>query len=250
MSSDKATARDAVTAIERIPARPPAPGELMQAMIERGVTSENVAAFKELVILSEHMEDRNAERAFASAFVELQAEMPKVQATKPVPNNDGGVRYRFAPFEDIMAQVGPMLLKHGFTISFSNRFDGDRMIQSCTLQHRGGHKRSNDFAVRVGQGPPKATVSQADGAAATYAKRFALCDALNIVVSHLDNDARIEGGTVTPEQAEELEHRAKMTNSDIARFLKVAGANSFAQIPAVKYSVLDDYLSQKERKGR
>ena len=189
-----------------------------------------------------------AEQQFAAAFVKLQSDTPKIQATKPVPNNDGTVRYKFAPFEDIMEQVGPMLQKHGFTVSFSSRFSEGRIISTCTLQHIGGHKRSNDFAVRIGQGPPKATESQADGSAATYAKRFALTEALNIVISHLDNDARLEGGPVTSEQAFELERRVSETNSDPAAFLKFAGADKFASIASVKYEMLDELLSKKERK--
>jgi hypothetical protein len=188
-----------------------------------------------------------AEQQFAAAFVRLQAETPNVQATKPVPNRDGTVRYKFAPFEDIMEQVGPMLQKHGFTVCFSSRFNEGRIISTCTLQHVGGHKRSNDFAVRIGAGPPGSTESQADGSAATYAKRFALTEALNIVISHLDNDAKLEGGPITKDQAFELERRVAETNSNKEAFLKFAGAKTFAEIPAVKYSILDDQLSKKER---
>jgi hypothetical protein len=222
---------------------------MLQAVIERGITGENVAAMEKLVGLYERMEDQRAEREFAQAFVALQSEMPKVQATRPVPNKDGTQRYKFAPFEDIMAQVGPMLQKHGFTVCFSSKFENDRIIASCTLQHVGGHKRTNDFAVRVGSGPPGATVSQADGAASTYSKRFALCDSLNIVISHLDNDARLEGGTITKDQADELERRVNETNSDKKIFLQLAGATLFSEIPAAKYDLLDEMLTRKERKA-
>src|ERR1041385_895684 len=87
----------------------PTVGQMLAAIIEKGVTSDSVAAVEQLVKLYERMEDRNAEKAFAAAFVALQADVPKVQATKAVPNNDGTVRYRFAPFEDLMEQVAPIL---------------------------------------------------------------------------------------------------------------------------------------------
>lgn len=228
--------------------RVPTVAEMLCGVIEKGITSENVGALDKLVGLYERMEAINAEKAFAAAFVKLQGDTPHVQATRAVPNNDGTTRYRFAPFEDLMAQVGPILQKHGFTVSFSSRFQEGRIVSICTLQHVGGHKRSNEFAVRIGQGPPRATESQADGAAATYAKRFALTEALNIVVAHLDNDARLEGGPVTPEQAFELERRAKETNSDIPAFLRVAGAKTFTEIPSVKFDLLDELLSKKERR--
>ncbi len=224
----------------------PSPGQMMQSMIDRGITSENVAAFKELVMLSEHMEDRGSVKRFAEAFVALQAEMQNVKAVRPVPNNDGTVRYRYAPFDEIMKEVGPRLKAHGFTVAFSTDYAEGRLIKICELTHVGGHSKSNKFAVRIGQGPPKSTETQADGAASTYAKRGALCDCLNIVIDH-DDDARAEGGTVTAEQAQELEHRARMTNSNIPAFLKYAGASKFSEIPAAKYVILDEFLRIKER---
>lgn len=244
-------------ALQRIESAPPdvvrpTPNvaDMLQAVIQGGVTEANVGAVSQMVQLYERMQALDAEKQFAQAFVALQSEMPKVQATRPVPNRDGTVRYKFAPFEDIMAQVGPILRTHGFTVSFSSDCKEGRILQTCTLQHVGGHKRSNTFAVRVGQGPPGSTETQADGAANTYAKRFALCDALNIVIAHLDQDARAEGGHITPEQAEELERRVHETNSDVLAFLRFAGAKTFAEIPAAKYGILDGFLSKKERHGR
>lgn len=224
----------------------PTVADMLQAVIERGVTGDNVAAMKELVGLYERMEDRNAEKSFAAAFKALQSEMKGVKAMKPVPNNDGTTRYKFAPYEDIMAQVRPMLEKHGFTVTFSTDFAEGRLIKSCTLQHIGGHSKTNKFAVRIGSGPPKATESQADGAASTYAKRFALCDCLNILIE-TDTDARAEGGTITKEQAEDLRRRVRETGSDEAAFLKFAGANSFEAIVNGRYSGLDAALRRKER---
>lgn len=224
--------------------------DMLQAVIQGGVTEQNVGAVAQMVQLYERMQALDAEKQFAAAFVALQSEMPKVQATRPVPNRDGSLRYKFAPFEDIMAQVGLILQRNGFTVSFSSDFKEGRILQTCTLQHVGGHKRSNTFAVRVGQGPPGSTDTQADGAANTYAKRFALCDALNIVIGHLDSDARLEGGSVTQQQAEELERRVHETNSDVPAFLKFAGAKTFTDIAAVKYDILDQFLTKKERRGR
>jgi hypothetical protein len=230
-------------------ARPINPAEMMQAMVQKGITAENVAAFTELVKLSEHMEDRNSEREFAKAFNALQSEMPKVQARKVVPNRDGTPRYKFASFEEIMEQVSPIAQKNGFSISFSMKFGDGRIIQTCILQHIGGHRQSNDFAVRIGGGPPGSNEAQADGAASTYAKRFALCNALNIVIE-TDDDARTEGAPITPDQAFELERRVGETNSDSAAFLKLAGAAKFSEIVSTKYDMLDQLLKKKEQRGR
>lgn len=230
----------------------PAPtvGEMLAAIIDKGVTADNVAAIEKLVSLYERMEERKAEAAFADAFVKLQANMPKVQATQAVPDRSGGVRYKFAPLEEIVRQIGPALMAHGFSFSFSERFDNNRMIESCTLQHVGGHKRTNEYSVRVGSGPPGCTETQADGAAGQYARRYALCDALGIVIEHTDNDARAEGGFITAEQATELERRVTDTQSNRDAFLRFADAPSFQEIRAAKYGVLDAFLTKKERRPK
>jgi hypothetical protein len=227
----------------------PTVADMLQAVIDKGVTSDNVAAMGELVKLYERMEDKKAEKEFAAAFVRLQAETRTVKATKAVPNNDGSVRYNFAPFEEIMAAVGPILERNGFTVAFSTDFAESRLIKICHLTHIGGHTRENKFAVRIGKGPPGSSEAQGDGAASTYAKRFALCDALNIVVEK-DSDARVEGGTITSDQAQELSRRVQEGNRDREKFLKFAGAKTFAEIPAAKYAILDEELSRLERKGK
>lgn len=215
----------------------------LQAIADRiltgELTNEKLAMIKDLVAM-------DAERKFSAAFVALQAEMPNVKATKAIPNNDGTVRSKFAPFEEIMEQVAPLLKRHGFTVTFSTDFGEGRLIKTCTLTHMGGHSRSNKFAVRIGSGPPRASEAQADGAASTYAKRFALCDALNIVID-VDTDARLEGSSITPEQADELEKRVAMLNQDHGKFLKWLGATKYSEIASAKYQMADDFLAKKEK---
>lgn len=226
--------------------------DMLRAIMDKGVSADNVLAFGELVKVYERMEDRKLERtaemAFNQAFVRMQAEIPKVQATKAVLDKHGGVKYKIADFEDIDAQARPILQRHGFTVSFS---EGDsqqgKITKICWLRHVGGWKQSNPYTVRIGSGPPGATESQADGSAHSYAKRGALCDALNIIIGHQDEDARAEGGSITCEQAASLRKRVRESASNEPAFLKFAGAATFEEIPAAKYSILDENLRRKEK---
>jgi len=240
------TENQSLTRMEPMPLATPAPGEMMQAMIKAGITESNVAAFTELVKLSERMEDRNAAREFNRAFTLLQQEMPTVQALKPVPDKHGNIKYKYAPFEAIMKQVQPYLNKHGFSVRFSSKIDSGKVTMMCTLMHSAGHSVTNEFTVRIGQGPPGASESQADGSAASYAQRGVFCDALNIVVRQ-DNDARMEGAPITPEQAKNLRERVMSTGSDEAAFLKFSGAKTYEEIPSAKYDLLDRTLAKKEK---
>jgi len=226
----------------------PSPSEMMQAMIKSGVTAENAAAFTELVRLSEHMEDRAAQKEFAAAFVALQSEMPTIVAKTIIPN-----RGKYERYEDLMEVIGPLLSRHNFTVSFSMDFKDNRILETCHLRHNGhhgSHTQSNSFAVRAGRADSD---TQSDCKAATTAKRNAFCNALNIVIRqdilNEEHDAGMEGdpnAKLSPQQAEELEHRVQMSNSNIAAFLKFAGATKFSEIRAAKYDELDAMLRRKE----
>ncbi len=223
----------------------PSVAMMLQKVIEGGITKENVTALESLVGLYDRMQAKNAEREFNQAFAKLQSELRSVNATRTVPNKDGSPRYRFAPFEDIMEEVQPVLVANGFSISFNSRVGDARMVSICTLRHIGGWSQSNEFSVRIGGGPPGATETQADGAAKTYAKRGALCDALNIVVEH-DDDARMIGQSIGKALAGDLEARVTAVGADREAFLKYAGAKDFADISDERWPVLDELLKRKE----
>lgn len=227
-------------------ARQPSVADMVQAVIQGGVTNDNVGVLEKMVGLYERMEAKSAEKAFSAAFVELQKEIPIITAKSVIPN-----RGKYEKFEDIMRVVGPLLAKNGFSVSFSMDTNENRILETCHLKHVAGHSQSNSFAVRVGRADSE---TQADCKAATTAKRNALCNALNIVIQqdclNGDSDARIEGGRITEEQAEELSRRVSETNSDKAAFLKYAKAKYYGEISSSMYPVLDDFLSRKERAGK
>lgn len=241
------------TQLVHTPVAPPAPttvdvGMMLKAVIDRGVSATDVAVVEKLADLLEKQELRAAERAFNAAFVALQNDMPPVQAQQAVPNRDGTIRYMFAPYDQIMDKVRPYLQKHGFAINFNTRREeGGRIVAICTLRHSGGHSVSNEFAVRIGSGPPGSSEAQGDGAAATYAKRFALCQSLNIVIERgMDNDANVLGGRIDPAKAAELKQRLLATGADVAAFLKFAGAATFEDIDSAKVPMLESAIRKKE----
>lgn len=220
---------------------------MLQKFIDGGVTAENVSALGMLCDLQQKLEESAAKREFAAAFVALQGEMPKVKATKAVMNKgNAGVRYMFAPYEEIMGQAQPFLKKHGFTVMFDNKMDDLRVTAICTLMHSSGHSKENSFACRIGSGPPGSSDQQADGSASSYAKRLALCNALNIVVEHMDDDAKLLGSQIDEVSAKALKERVLYLKMDEAVFLKLAGAAEYSAILDSKYEMLDELLFERE----
>ena len=221
------------------------------AVLKDGVTVENMAVIERMMALRERQQDRDAEQQFARAFAAMQAETASFQATKIVPDKTGHVRYRFTPFEDIMREVRPLMEKHGFSVSFSTDFADGRIIQTCTLQHVAGYHRDYKSFVRAGAGPYGATETQADGAAMTYAKRYALCNALSIVIEHdsdgVPHDVKNEGGPITDEQAQTLREMVKDTGSDEVKFLAFCGAKTFETIGSGRYKEAFAALQRKRQ---
>ncbi len=209
---------------------------------------------EKLVQLQNKQEDRRSEREFAIAFNALQSDMPIITATSVIPN-----RGKYEKFEDIMRVIKPLLIKHGFTVSFSMDFKESRILETCHLTHIGGHTRSNSFAVRSGRADSE---TQSDCKAATTAKRNALCNALNISIQqdclNAESDGRIEGGHITSDQAEHIRQRVdelkKRGNQpdgkpyiDEKLFWQFAKATKFEDIPESKYSDICEMLTKKER---
>jgi hypothetical protein len=225
---------------------------MLQAVLEKGVTADSVGAVERLVDLYERMAAKEAEKQFAVAFIELRKELPKIFADRTVPDKFGNEKFRFAAYEDIMQAVDPLLLKHGFTVTFSSEIKEDRITQTCILTHIGGHTRTNQFMARIGSGPPGASPTQADGAASTYAKRFALCAALNIVIERdregVEQDARKEGEPISDDKAAYLRELVHETKSNEEAFLKYAGASTYEEIGSVKYDMLVNSLLKKQRR--
>lgn len=231
----------------------PSVAQMLQTILERPDALQNVEVLERVVALYERQELRNAEKAFANAFAGLQSEIPNIVALRVVPDKHGNQKYVYAPFEAIMDQLKPKLHKHGFTVTFSSEIKDDRVTQTCTVQHIEGAKRVNHSTARIGSGPPGASPTQADGAASTYAKRFALGDAFNIIVDR-DNDGRPadvrnEGDFITLDKADYLKEQVREVKFNEATFFKLAGCSNYEEITEGKYAVLINALEMKRRQA-
>lgn len=225
-------------------------GAMMREFMERGATADAAAAIDKMMEAYLKMEAVGAEKSFARAFAAFQDECPNVAVSKAVPLKGGGVKFRYAPFESIIDEVGPTLRKHGFSFTHSTDYRSEpvRVVATCTLIHTDGHRRSADFSCRVGAGAPGLSAAQEDGAAATTAMRRAFCAVCGIVVR--STDAREEGEPITPAEAAAIEERVgRACGGDveqIARYLKLGGANNWADIRRAKYEVVVAALDAAE----
>lgn len=201
----------------------------------------NVENLEKLMDLQERYEDRQAIRAFNAALANFQDEVPRINRDKK-----GGHNIMYAPLDTIMKTIQPFLSKHGLSVRFSTKFfENAQYIEAiCTVSHKDGHAEQSTITVPV-DSKMVANSSQKMGSANSYAKRYALANALNLAFTEDDDDAAGLYETVTEDQATEIEDLIKETKSDRAAFLKWAGVSSVDDIPQKHYKSAVSTLRRK-----
>jgi hypothetical protein len=235
--------------IESIPVAPPSSLTILQAAVQGGINKDNVEVVERLVALRREEVREEARAAFARAFFQLRKSMPEIYADKSAKLGNGEIAYTYCSEEEISKMLEPHLFAHGFAMMFGQRHEDGRTVAIVTLVHEMGHQETREYSVRAGATNSVKDATKADAGSTTTAWRHLMIKLFGLK-SRLrteDTDARLEGGRITQAQADELERRVKETNSDVKKFLRVAGTSSFAGILANKYDVLDALLAEKER---
>ena len=241
--------------------------EMLRASVQGGVTKENLEVTKGLMEMFERMDARKAEKIFNTELTAVQTEVRQagVEAVREVLNKDGSHRYWYASKADILKVAGPILDRHGFSVSFDVEYDGPRCFAICEFRHKAGHKEKKRYGVRPGSGPPGSNEPQADGSGITYAQRGALTGWLNLTVGKDADadpgDATQIGDTIKPDKALELQRRLRACGADEAGFLKFAGCGELAdsataeevfaaylRIPINRLPELEKSIAKKEGK--
>ncbi len=161
------------------------PHTLIYAMVERGVDPDKIG---KMIDHAQRWEENRAAQGFADALTGFQAECPAVKKSNPVKDRSGKVMYKFASFDDVMDVAKPYLAKHKIVPSFSLRsVEHGQLEIRCRI--RVGIHFEDSFVTASAPAIQNANDTQRAGGAITYLKRYALCNALNIVVEGEDNDA-------------------------------------------------------------
>lgn len=238
--------------LSKIQTPEPSPGQILLAVAQGGITSENVGVVEKIIQLQRELRAEDAKREFAQALAAFQAETGQIQAMTAVnkaESKGGGVMYKYAKLEQIMRTVQPLLAKHGFSHSFDTITDEGSITAIFELTHRGGHSKQNRFTSRIPKGL-NTNAAQDDMGGKSYAKRGALCDGLGIVISN-DNDARtVDHGEFVPAKvAGDLRMRLMKTKraDREAATLKWLGAPDWESIPLHKLGALEAQIEKAEK---
>lgn len=223
-------------------------GLTLLSIIQEAATNPDmdVAKMQQLMELKRDWDRDRAAEVYAGALTAFQSQCPVIAKSRTATvnsKNGAGYKYQYAGYEDVMRQVKPLLDRNKIAVSFSTEANDKGIRATCTLRV-GTHSEAHTLDVPI----PAMNVNdtQRYGAALSYAKRYALCAALNIVVGDEDNDASaLHVETINDEQIMQLEDWIVTTNSDRGLFLKYLKVESLSDLPASKFQNAIEALKRK-----
>lgn len=226
------------------------PESLLPAIITLAKDPQvDVGKLDALLSMQAKMEARQAEREAIEAFTALSAELPRVKKTGVIDMGQKG-SMKFAQWHEMDRVIRPLLVKHGFTLSFNSveRASGGLTVTG-ELMHRSGHVRTATIPLALDSGAGRNNL-QAMGSTLSYGKRYCAEMLLNIVREGDDDDGN-KGGTayITPEQCEELQALIRETGTDEKRFLATMGVEELGQIAQAAFTPGMNMLLAKRKKA-
>lgn len=190
----------------------------------------------------------NAEAEFNAAMNSCQSEMPRVKKNGKIEFIDKNGAKRETPFaklEDIDEVVRPIYQKHGFSVRYKTGTASDgKPIVYCIISHRGGHAEKDELTLPLDTSGSKNNL-QAMGSTISYAKRYMIENAFNIIREGADDDAKTSF-PITPEQAKQISDLVKETKSDEAKFLAFSEADKIENIQTKNFDKVLNMLNSKK----
>jgi hypothetical protein len=129
----------------------------------------------------------DAEAAFNASFVQMQPKIPTIAEKAKTDKTT------YAPLEDIIEIVRPILSAHNFTLSFRTEWPEPQTVKvTGILTHQQGHSRTSEFIASADKSGSKNDI-QAYGSSVSYGKRYTTKDLLCIVTRKEDDDGTKAG---------------------------------------------------------
>jgi hypothetical protein len=159
---------------------------------------------RELLDMQKEIMAEQSKRDFNAAFIALQRELPTIR-------RDGKIEIRekvagervgrvqqatpYATFNAIMGAIKPLLVKHGFALSFETEPMAERLLVKGRLEGH-GHERTTAFPLPAETSGSKNNV-QGWGSSMSYGKRYCTIALLNII-SEAQEDRDTDGNENKP----------------------------------------------------
>lgn len=181
---------------------------LVSQAVANGAQVDQVDKLIELVKFND---EREALRAFNQAFTDAQSEFPEIPKTKEAHNS------KFAPLDQEVRLLRPVLMKHGFSFRHEVTENDDKSVSvRCILAHQDGHCESATLTGPADNSGSKNTI-QAIGSTVTYLRRYTF-EAVTGIVTTEDDDGKGSEEFDTPHRRELIESLTASANQGTDAF--------------------------------
>lgn len=194
--------------------------------------------------LQERILNKRNEQEFSEAMAGFQQDCPIIERKKKV--SFKSTKYDYATLDEMVYTIKPILAKHGLSFSFDTVY-GEKDFQLITIiSHINGHSKKYSLTFPRTHDDQRMNETQRMKSALTYAKRAGLENALGIVTSDEDDDARrLSESIISPEQAKQLTDMIEKTQSSLPKLLEVFGVDELAQLNNEQYRKAKSILLAK-----
>lgn len=174
---------------------------MIDKAIDKGI---DISVLEKLLAMRKELKADFAKEEFDKAMSVFQGECPIVEKKKEGSRtNSGQLAFKYAPLEDIIEAVKPLLAKNGFSYLIETEFvDHTGVITTCIVKHSAGHQEKSSMKVPLGIKTQLMSAPQVSAAAASFSKRYAFINAFGIVVKDEDNENNL-GKTIDLTEAQE-----------------------------------------------
>lgn len=149
-----------------------------------------VETMEKLLSMRRELKQEWAREEYNRAMAAFQAECPVIQKRKQARDETKNKDlYKYAPLDDIIAQTQVLIAKHGFSYTFRQENDGNKVKVACIVSHASGHSEESVMETGLATKTNIMSGPQQIASTVTFNKRYAFCNAFGIMTGDEDMDA-------------------------------------------------------------
>lgn len=216
-----------VAKVEAGEAAPMLPVDPMVSMIERVAMDPNADLDKleRMLAMKERLEAKEAEKAFAVAFAQMQSDLPVIAERGEIKNRNGDVQSTYPLWEDVNAALRGPLSDHGLSMSFDRRKEDGKTFIGCIVTHDLGHSRRAEIDLPRDTSGSKNDV-QGEGSTVAYGQRYSSKMLINWVSAGTEDDDGAASGardTISADQYIVLRDALEVSGMEERKFYMAFG---------------------------
>ncbi len=213
---------------------------LMSKAIENNLSPETMEKFLKM---RQELKAEWAKEQFDKSMALFQSECPTIEKKRQ------GYNYKYADLTAIIEQTKELLSGNGFSYTFDTEENEGAIVVSCLVKHTAGHSEKSKATIHK-ESTSKMNASQQSGAAMTYGKRYAFCNAFGILTGDEDTDAASEKTETKPVAKQSFKDFNKPVEIPVEQKSEPTSEENKFSIIMRKCNGIKDLLTAKQYKEK